>query len=339
MQKVLVTGGCGYIGSHTIIDLIDHGYHVISIDDFSNSDRSVLARIAKITGIYVQNYPIDLCDQKATAEVFKAHRDLAGIIHFAAFKAVGESVAEPVRYFRNNLNSLLNVAEETRRHAIPCFVYSSSCTVYGNPDKLPVNEHTPLKKATSPYGRTKQMGEEILHDVFLNQQTQVISLRYFNPAGAHPSGDIGEAPSNPAQNLVPIITETAAGLRKEVVVYGADYPTRDGTCIRDYIHVMDLARAHTLAFETSDKNEMTKPVEYVNLGIGEGVTVLEAIQAFQKVSGEKLNYRIGARRPGDVIAIYADYSKARELLGWEPKYGVEEIMKTAWVWEMRRNAI
>lgn len=337
MQKVLVTGGCGYIGSHAIIDLIDSGYHVISIDNFSNSDPSVLTRIKNITGVEVLNYNIDLCDQKATAEVFASHRDLTGVIHFAAFKAVGESVAEPVRYFRNNLNSLLNVTEEVRRYHIPCLVYSSSCTVYGNPDKLPVDEQTPLKDATSPYGRTKQMGEQILHDVFLDQPVQVISLRYFNPAGAHPSGEIGEAPGNTAQNLVPVITETAAGKRKEVVVYGDDYPTRDGTCVRDYIHIMDLVRAHTLAFESVGKVQMDKPVEYLNLGIGEGVTVLEAIHAFEKVSGKKLNYQIGPRRSGDVVAIYADYQKAKQVLGWMPKYGIDEIMRTAWEWELRRD--
>lgn len=336
MKKVLVTGGCGYIGSHTIIDLVASGYAVVSIDNFSNSDPSVLDGIKRITGVPVLNYAVDLCDRQATAEVFDAHQDLAGVIHFAAYKAVGESVAEPIRYFRNNLNSLLNVAEEVRKRAIPCLVYSSSCTVYGNPDTLPVDESTPLKDATSPYGRTKQMGEQILHDTFLDQPTQIVSLRYFNPAGAHPSAEIGEAPTNIALNLVPVITETAAGRREEVLVFGDDYPTRDGTCIRDYVHVMDLARAHTLAFEAANKLSLIKPVEYINLGIGEGVTVLEAIHAFEKVSGQKLNYRITSRRPGDVVAIYADYARAKELLGWLPKYDIDEIMRTAWLWEQRR---
>lgn len=339
MKKILVTGGCGYIGSHTIIDLIDAGYTVVSIDNFSNSSPSILNHIAKITGVQVENYAIDLCDEKATADVFAQHPDIAVVIHFAAYKAVGESVIKPVQYFRNNLNSTLNIAEQVRLHNIPCLVYSSSCTVYGDPDKLPVDEHTPLKDATSPYGRTKQMGEQILHDVFLNQSTQVISLRYFNPAGAHPSGDIGEAPSNPALNLVPIITETAAGLRDELIVFGNDYPTRDGTCVRDYIHVMDLARAHTRAFEVVGKIFMQKPVEYINLGIGEGVTVMEAVQAFEKVSGKKLRYRIGPRRPGDVVATYADNTRAKEMLGWEPRYGIEEIMRTAWQWELRRRIL
>ena len=338
MKKVLVTGGCGYIGSHTVIDLILSGYSVISIDNFSNSDPSILKRITDVTGVEVLNYPVDLCDASATAHIFETHRDLAGVIHFAAFKAVGESVEQPVRYFRNNLNSLLNVAEAVRAHGIPCFVYSSSCTVYGNPEKLPVDEKTPLQEATSPYGRTKQMGEQILHDVFLNQDTQVLSLRYFNPAGAHPSAKIGEAPGNTAQNLVPVITETAAGIRPELVVYGDDYPTRDGTCVRDYIHIMDLARAHTLAFEAAGSKPLDRPVEYINLGIGEGVTVLEAIHAFEKVSGQKLNYRIGPRRQGDVIAIYANYARAKHILGWQPQYNIEDIMRSAWQWELNRKS-
>jgi UDP-glucose 4-epimerase len=315
MKKILVTGGCGYIGSHTVIDLIEAGYHVISVDNLSNSSASVLDNIADITGVRIKNYAADLCDADATAQIFEAHPDIQGIIHFAAFKAVGESVEQPAKYFRNNLMSLLNIAEGARTHQIPSLVYSSSCTVYGDPDVLPVDENTPLKDATSPYGRTKQMGEQILHDLFLNQPTQVISLRYFNPAGAHISGKLGEAPSNPALNLVPIITETAIGLRDELVINGDDYETRDGTNIRDYIHVMDLAHAHTRALETSSASNLQKPVEYINLGIGEGVTVLEAVQAFERVSGQQLNYRIGPRRPGDVPAIYANPGKGLGLAG------------------------
>jgi UDP-glucose 4-epimerase len=338
MKKILVTGGCGYIGSHTVIDLIEAGYHVISVDNFSNSSASVLDNIADITGERVKNYATDLCDAEATAQIFWAHPDIEGIIHFAAFKAVGESVEQPARYFRNNLMSLLNVAENAKGHEILSLVYSSSCTVYGDPDTLPVDENTPLKDATSPYGRTKQMGEQILHDLFLNQPTQVISLRYFNPAGAHLSGKLGEAPSNPALNLVPIITETAIGLRKELVINGNDYDTRDGTNIRDYIHVMDLAHAHTLALEAASGSDLEKPVEYLNLGIGEGVTVLEAVQAFERVSGQQLNYRIGPRRPGDVPAIYANPGKATSVLGWSPQYGIDDIMRSAWVWEQNRRA-
>lgn len=337
MKKVLVTGGCGYIGSHTVIDLIGAGYEVITMDNFLNSDAEALDRVERITGVRVRNYDIDLCDLQALSSVMETHHDLSGVIHFAALKAVGESVEQPVRYFRNNLMSTLNLAEVVRWHKIPCLVYSSSCTVYGDPDSLPVDESSPMKEATSPYGRTKQMGEQILHDVFLNQDTQVISLRYFNPAGAHTSGLIGEAPSNPALNLVPIITETAIGKRKELVVNGNDYDTRDGTCIRDYIHVMDLARAHTLALEAATGQKLERPVEYINLGIGEGVTILEAIRAFEKVSGKTLNYRIGPRRPGDVPAIYAKFNKAQKVLGWKPQYGIQEIMDTAWRWELSRN--
>lgn len=337
MKTILVTGGCGYIGSHTIIDLLDAGYHVVSVDSFLNSDPAVIDRIECITGVRVTNHAIDLCDAQATAHVFEQYPSLDGVIHFAALKAVGESVAQPVRYFHNNLNSTLNIAQEVRRHGIPCLVYSSSCTVYGNPDSLPVTESTPLKEATSPYGRTKQFGEQILHDVFLNMATQVISLRYFNPAGAHPSGLIGEAPSNPALNLVPVITETAIGKRPALQVFGNDYPTRDGTCIRDYIHVMDLARAHTLSLEAALRNGLARPVEYINLGIGKGVTVLEAIHAFERVSGQSLKYIIGPRRPGDVVAIYADSAKAQQFLGWLPQYPIDEIMRTAWTWELNRT--
>lgn len=337
MDKVLVTGGCGYIGSHTVVELIENGYHVISVDNFSNSDASVLDRIERITGITVKNYAIDLCDQVAVESIFREHGDFAGIIHFAAFKAVGESVKLPFRYFRNNVGSAINVADCAVRYRVPCFVYSSSCTVYGIPDRLPVTESTPVKEAESPYGRTKQIGEWIVRDGFKGTGLQAISLRYFNPAGAHPSSELGEDPVNVALNLVPVITETAYGLREQMEVYGNDYDTRDGTCVRDYIHVMDLARAHSLALKTALNQELSKPMEVVNLGIGEGVTVLEAINAFERETGVKLNYRISGRRPGDVPAIYADYNKARQLFGWEPEYGIGDIMRTAWAWEVKRR--
>ncbi len=310
----------------------------MSIDNFSNSSPAILDLVEKLTGVRMHNHAIDLCDTEATSAVLAQYPGIQGIIHFAAYKAVGESVEHPVRYFRNNLNSLINIAAAARDHNVPCLVYSSSCTVYGNPEQLPVREDSPLKPAESPYGRTKQMGEQILHDIFLGLGTQVISLRYFNPAGAHPSGAIGEAPSNPALNLVPVITETAAELREALTVFGDDYPTRDGTCIRDYVHVMDLARAHTLALEACMAGTtLTRPVDYFNLGIGEGVTVLEAIHAFEKVSGTKLNYHIGPRRDGDIPATYADYAKAKALFGWTPRYGIDEIMATAWVWEQKRT--
>ncbi len=337
MSKVLVTGGMGYIGSHTLVVLIEAGYDVVSIDNLSNSDLNVIGQIEKITGVHVENLNIDLCDVEAVAIAFDKHPDIVGVIHFAAYKAVGESVEHPLMYYRNNLVSLINVIQEVKSRGIPCMVYSSSCTVYGVPDKLPVTELTPLKPAESPYGQTKQMGEQILLDALKGSKTQGVSLRYFNPAGAHPTGLMGESPVNVALNLVPVITETAAGLRDEVVVFGDDYETRDGTCVRDYVHVMDIARAHKLALEAAMAGKLASPVETINMGIGQGVTVMEAILAFQKTSGVDLNYHIGPARPGDVPAIYADYSKAASLLGWEPKFTIDDIMKTAWVWELKRR--
>ncbi len=338
MNKILVTGGCGYIGSHTIVDLIDNGFDVISVDNLHNADASALEGIAKITGKQVKNYVVDLCDLEATKQIFKDNPDLVGIIHFAALKAVGESVEKPLLYFRNNLNSLLNVLDCMAEFDVPHLIFSSSCSVYGNAPELPVTEETPWQEAESPYARTKQMGEQIIHDVLKsNPALQSILLRYFNPAGAHPSALIGESPRNVANNLVPVITETAIGKRPETVVFGNDYPTRDGSCIRDYIHIMDLAHAHTLAMQylLAAKNKFQ--IEVFNLGIGEGVSVLEAIHAFESSTGEKLNYRIGPRRPGDVVAIYANLDKAAQLLGWNPQYSIEDIMRSAWNWEKKRN--
>lgn len=337
MSKVLVTGGLGYIGSHTLVVLIEAGYEVVSIDNLSNSDLGVVDQIQEITGVRIENFAIDLCDGPAVKSVFDKHPDFTGVIHFAAFKAVGESVDQPLRYYRNNLVSLINVVEEVKAREIPCLVYSSSCTVYGIPDKLPVTEQTPLQPAESPYGQTKQMGEQILRDALRDSKTQGVALRYFNPAGAHPSALMGESPVNLALNLVPVITETAAGLRDEVVVFGDKYDTRDGTCIRDYIHVMDVARAHQLALEAAIAGKLEAPVENINMGIGQGVTVMETIKAFQRTTGADLNFRIGPARPGDVPAIYADHSRATELLGWEPQYTIDDIMKTAWDWELKRR--
>lgn len=338
MKKILVTGGCGYIGSHTIVDLIDHGFEVISIDNLSNSTDDVLTGIREITGKSVTNYRVDLVDLAATRKVFQANPDIAGIIHFAALKLVGESVHQPLRYFRNNLVGLLNVLTCMKEFGIHHHIFSSSCSVYGNARELPVTEATPLQEAESPYARTKQMGEQIIQDFSkANPQCRNILLRYFNPAGAHESALIGEAPSNPATNLVPVITETAYGKRAEMTVFGDDYDTRDGSCIRDYIHVMDLANAHTKAMQylLAGKNKST--CEIFNLGIGDGVSVLEAIQAFERVTGQQLNYKIGDRRPGDVVAIYANYEKAARELGWEPSRNIDDIMKTAWDWEVRRS--
>lgn len=340
MKKILVTGGCGYIGSHTIVDLIDHGFDVVSIDNLSNSTEDSLAGIERITGKKTINYRVDLADWEATRQVFEAHPDIAGIIHFAALKLVGESVHQPLRYFRNNLNSLLNILGCMKAYSVNCLIFSSSCSVYGNATELPVTENTPLQEAESPYARTKQMGEQIIQDFSrANPQCQNIILRYFNPAGAHESALIGEAPSNPATNLVPVITETAYGKRPEMTVFGDDYDTRDGSCVRDYIHVMDLANAHTKALQylLAKRNEANR--EIFNLGIGEGVTVLEAIHAFEKVTGRKLNYKIGDRRPGDVVAIYANYEKAARLLGWAPQRNIDDIMRTAWDWEVKRSQV
>ena len=334
--KVLVTGGTGYIGSHTIVDLIESGFEPISIDNGCNSDPSILEKVGMITNSFIGHYPIDLCHTDKLEKVFQEH-EFVGIIHFAALKAVGESVEKPLLYFQNNLNSTLNIIQMALKYKVKNLIFSSSCTVYGNADQIPVTEETPMKEAESPYGRTKQMGEQMITDIYKHTDHKAILLRYFNPAGAHISGILGEAPSTPAQNLVPVITETAIGKRNKMMVFGSDYDTRDGSCIRDYIHIMDLARAHTLALEYLMDKKQEQPVDIYNLGIGEGVTVLEAIKAFEKVSGNQLNYEVGPRRAGDVIAIYANYAKAKANLGWSPQYGIEDIMSTAWEWEKYRS--
>jgi len=338
MSKVLVTGGCGYIGSHAVVDLIDNGFDVVSVDNLSNASEAVLDGIEAITGKRVKNYNIDLCWEEATHQVFREHPDIKGIIHFAALKSVGDSVQQPIRYFRNNLNSLLNILDCMERHEVSNLIFSSSCSVYGNTQELPVTESTSLEEAESPYARTKQMGEQIIQDFSrVHPKHNSILLRYFNPAGAHESALIGEAPTNPASNLVPVITETAIGKRQEMTVFGDDYDTRDGSCIRDYIHVMDLANAHTKALQYLMEGKNTDNLEVFNLGIGEGVTVLEAIRAFMAVTAEPLHYRLGERRPGDVVAIYANNDRAARLLGWEPRRDINDIMRTAWEWEKARS--
>lgn len=335
MAKILVTGGCGFIGSHTIVDLIENGYEVVCVDDNSRSSATVLEGVVKITGKTVKQYKVDLCNYDETFAIFQENIDITGIIHFAAFKAVGESVEKPLLYYENNLASLINLLKCVQEFRTPWFVFSSSCTVYGNPDESLVTEETPQKPAESPYGATKQMGERIVEDFQKNAATQCILLRYFNPVGAHPSTLIGELPVGKPQNLVPAITQTAIGKLPKMIVHGNDYPTRDGSCIRDYIHVSDIAHAHTLAIKYLEQHRNSSGCEVFNLGTGNGVTVLEAIEAFEKVSGRKLNYSIGPRRPGDVIAIYANNDKARQLLGWQPKYNLEDMMRTAWEWEVR----
>jgi UDP-glucose 4-epimerase len=335
MAKILVTGGCGYIGSHTLVDLIENGYDVISVDDNSRSTSAILKGVEKITGKPIKNYKVDLCNFDDTFAIFEENHDIKGIIHFAAFKAVGESVQKPLMYFENNLTSLINLLKCVQEFKTPWFVFSSSCTVYGEPDTPIVTEESPIKPAASPYGATKQMGEQILTEFQNAQPTKVILLRYFNPVGAHPSALIGELPLGKPQNLVPAITQTAIGKLPKMTVFGSDYPTRDGSCVRDFIHVSDIAHAHTLAIKYLEEERNKSNLEVFNLGTGNGVTVLEAIKSFEKVSGTKLNYEIGPRRPGDIIAIYANNDKAKNVLGWEPERTIDEMMSTAWKWEQR----
>lgn len=335
MKKILVTGGCGYIGIHTIVDLIQHGYEVISVDNNSRSSAAILKGAEKITGKEIKNYPVDLCNYTATEKIFIENKDIAGIIHFAAYKAVGESVEKPLLYFENNIGSLVNILKCAENFEVNHFVFSSSCTVYGNPDETPVTEATPQKKPESPYGATKQMGEQIVADTVHSNNMQATLLRYFNPVGAHPSILIGEMPIGKPANLVPAITQTAMGKIPVMQVFGNDYPTKDGTCIRDYIHVCDIAHAHTLALDYLIGKKNKNSCEIFNLGSGQGNTVLEIIHAFEKVSGTPLNYFIGPRRPGDVVAIYANNNKAKTELGWIPKYNLEVMMDTAWQWEIK----
>lgn len=334
MKIILVTGGCGYIGSHTIADLVESGYTVISADNNSRSDEVMLAGVKEITGTTVKNYKIDLCDLAETRNIFRENPGIEGIIHFAAYKAVGESVANPLMYYHNNLSSLINILKCAEEFKVRHFVFSSSCTVYGNPHTLPVTEETEMQPAQSPYGSTKQMGEEIVQSTIAgNAEMKAILLRYFNPVGAHPSLAIGEMPVGKPQNLVPVITQTAIGKMDRMHVLGNDYKTKDGTCIRDYIHVCDIAHAHTLALKRLEHSN--KPCEIFNLGSGTGYTVLEMIETFEKVSGCSLNYKISARRPGDVEAIFANNNKAKTELHWQPKYDKEAMMLTAWEWEKR----
>ena len=335
MAKILVTGGCGYIGSHTIVDLIENGFEVISVDDNSRSSINSLEGIEKITGKKVKNYTVDLKGFEATRNIFEENKDITGIIHFAAYKAVGESVEKPLLYFENNMFSLINLLKCVEEYKVPYFVFSSSCTVYGNPDSIPVTENTPTKKAESPYGATKQMGEVMIQDFSKVAEATSILLRYFNPVGAHKSGFIGELPIGRPMNLVPAITQTAIGKLPKMMVYGSDYPTRDGSCLRDYIHVCDIAHAHTLALQYLIDKKNESKCDIFNLGSGNGITVLEAIKTFEKVSGVKLNYEIGPRRGGDVVAIYANNEYAVKGLNWELKNTLEDMMSTAWAWELK----
>ena len=341
-KKILVTGGTGYIGSHTTVELIEEGFDAVIIDNLYNSEADVVNRIHKITGVRPLLEVLDLCDMEKLDGFIQKHRDISAVIHFAAYKAVGESVNKPLEYYRNNLLSLVNLLSVMKRYGIPNLVFSSSCTVYGQPEKLPVTEDAPLQPATSPYGNTKQVGEAIIRDTTVSDKNvKAISLRYFNPIGAHPSALIGELPRGVPENLVPYLTQTGYGIREELKVFGDDYNTPDGSCVRDYLHVVDLAKAHVVAIKRLIEGKNKANYEVFNLGTGKGVSVLEAIKSFERVSGIKLKYRIVGRRAGDIEKIWADPSFANKELGWKTVSSLDEAMKTAWELEkiLRSNKI
>ncbi len=333
-MKILVTGGTGYIGSHTVVELQQTGFDTIVVDNLSNSRIEVLDGIRQISGIRPEFEKFDLCDRDAVQDFIQRHRDIDGIIHFAAYKAVGESVEQPLKYYRNNLVSLMNLLEVMQIHHLPYIVFSSSCTVYGQPDELPVKENSPVQAASSPYGNTKQICEEILRDtIHANNELKAIALRYFNPIGAHESGLIGELPLGIPNNLVPFITQTAIGIREQLSVFGDDYNTPDGSAIRDFINVVDLARAHVVAVNRLLQQQNKSNYEVFNLGTGHGYSVLETVKTFEEATGQKLNYRIVGRRPGDIEKIWADTSYANEELGWRAEKTLADSLRSAWKWE------
>ena len=341
-KKILVTGGTGYIGSHTVVELQNAGYEVVIVDNLSNSNAEVLEGVTNITGIRPKFEKIDCNDLPALTALFKRHRHIDGIIHFAASKAVGESVQKPLMYYKNNLVSLINLLELMPQFDVSSIVFSSSCTVYGEPDDNPIDENAPIKPATSPYGNTKQINEEIIKDyVHSGVPVNSIILRYFNPIGSHPSAEIGELPIGVPQNLVPYITQTGMKVRKQLSVFGDDYDTPDGSCIRDFINVVDLAKAHVIAVERLLKKKTKENVEILNLGTGKGVSVLELINVFEKVTGEKLNYKIVGRREGDIEKIRANPDRANNVLGWKAKETIEDTMASAWKWQqkLRENGV
>lgn len=333
-SKIIVTGGCGYIGSHTAIELIENDFEVVIIDDLSNSTEKTISRIEKITGLSPTFEKVDLKDPLATSKVFETHKDAAGVIHFAAHKAVGESVTKPLMYYKNNFYSLLNTLEAQSEHGINNFIFSSSATVYGTPNTLPITEKNETQRPFSPYGNTKKIAEEILDDFTKSAENfSAISLRYFNPIGAHESGSIGELPNGIPNNLMPYITQTAAGLRDKLMVYGNDYPTKDGTPIRDYIHVVDLAKAHVLAVKRLLNKKQEAALEFFNLGTGVGYSVLDVINSFEAVTKSKLNYEITERRDGDVPQLYASTDLAQEKLGWSADKKLNDMIDSSWTWE------
>ena len=334
-MKILVTGGLGFIGSHTVVELQNEGFEVIAVDNLSNSSIEVVAGIERITGKKPIFEKLELREKKAVQDFFKNHQDIAGVIHFAASKAVGESVENPLLYYENNINTLVYLLQELQQKDTANFIFSSSCTVYGQAENMPITENAAVQTAMSPYGNTKQIGEEIITDVAKVTNINAILLRYFNPIGAHPTAEIGELPLGIPQNLVPFITQTAMGIREKLAVYGNDYPTQDGTAIRDYIHVVDLAKAHVVALKRLlDKKNLNK-VETFNLGTGTGSSVLEVITAFEKVSDKKLNYQVVGRREGDIVEAYANTDKANGVLGWKAESTLEESLASAWKWEQK----
>ncbi len=335
-MKILVTGGLGFIGSHTVVELQEQGFEVVVIDDLSNSSTNVLGGIEAITGKAPDFEELDLRDKDKVISFFERHHDIVGVIHFAASKAVGESVDKPLLYYENNLNTLIYILQSLLKLENQNFIFSSSCTVYGQADSMPITEDAPVKMAESPYGNTKQIGEEIIRDSCkVYDSLKAIALRYFNPIGAHHSNEIGELPLGVPQNLVPFLTQTVAGLREQLSVFGNDYPTPDGTCIRDYIHVVDLAKAHVVAIKRLIEGKMENNFEVFNIGTGKGSSVLEVINSFEKATGEKVNYNFAARRSGDVVEAYADTSKSNSILGWKSVYNLADAMESSWEWEKK----
>ena len=334
-MKIVVTGGLGFIGSHTVVELQNEGFEVVVIDNLSNSSEEVLKGIVAITGKTPVYEKMDLREKAAVQSFFKKHDDVAGVIHFAASKAVGESVENPLLYYENNINALVYVLQELEKKPSANFIFSSSCTVYGQAEAMPITENAPVQQPISPYGNTKKIGEEIITDTAKVTNINAILLRYFNPIGSHPSAEIGELPIGVPQNLVPFITQTGFGLREELSVYGDDYPTPDGTCVRDYIHVVDLAKAHVIALQRLVNKKNLDKVETFNLGTGKGSSVLEVIHSFEKVSGKKLPYKIVPRREGDITEAYANTDKANNVLGWKAQSTLDEAMASAWKWEQK----